>query len=397
MKKIIIAGCGFAGFAAAIELKRLTGVECEIEVISDQPLYVYSPALPAIPFGMREPDDISFDVRPVLAGHGIGFRHERVVRVDPVNRIVETSASNHSYDYLLVALGPAPERMTPPGLGAARTSWSIISLDDALKAREAWNQFVLAPGPMVIGAAEGAPLYAAHYQFALNAVADLEARGIREKVDIHFLTPEAKLGHFGAGGAVDSELLAERLFARHGIQCRTDARIAEVRDDRVILGSGEELPTAFTMVMPRFIGTDAVRASKGLADALAQIEVTAECRHPDFPNIFAAGLATTFRSNDATVVSGGLPMTIYPAERMAMLVAANIASFIHGGQVMEISFDDLAQRCASDARQMIDRAITGGIPQRRSQEVLQGGSPTNRARAHFEQRLLTARQDGEIQ
>lgn len=43
MKRIIIAGCGFTGYSAALHLRHLVGKECEIVVISKSPLYVYSP------------------------------------------------------------------------------------------------------------------------------------------------------------------------------------------------------------------------------------------------------------------------------------------------------------------------------------------------------------------
>ena len=179
MKRIIIAGCGFAGYTAALELKRLMGNECDLLVISKDPLYVYSPALPGIPFGLRQPEEISFDVRPMFAANGIRFRSARVMRIDAQRHVLETTVGHYDYDYLLIALGPSAEGMRPWGLGAARTSWSIVSLENAMRAREAWQRFVLSPGPMVVGAVAGAPLYAAHYQFALNALQDLVARGIR--------------------------------------------------------------------------------------------------------------------------------------------------------------------------------------------------------------------------
>jgi sulfide:quinone oxidoreductase len=395
MKKIIIAGCGFAGFAAAIELKRLVGEECEIEVISHRPLYVYAPALPGIPFGLREPEDISFDVRPLFAERGIGFRQERIVRIDPVGNTVRTSEGDHEFDYLLVALGPSAERMRPWGLGAAHTSWSINSLDDALRTRAAWQRFVLAPGPMVVGAADGAPLYAAHYQFLLNAIQDLNDRGIRDRVDIRFITAEPALGHFGAGGTVDAQQLGERLFTQNRVEWRAGVSIEEIRDNRVLLASGEEFPTAFTMIVPRFIGSDAVRASPGLGDELGLIPVSESCRHREFPRIFAAGLATTFSWEDSRVISGGLPMTIYPAERMAIAAASNIATAVQGGQLVDISFRDLAERAAHDAERMIDAAITGSFPQRRSHEVLQAGVVAL-TRDRFEKSFLEARARGEV-
>jgi NADH dehydrogenase FAD-containing subunit len=53
MNRVVIAGCGFAGFSAAAGLKNLVATECDVEVISRQPLYVCSPALSAIPFDLR--------------------------------------------------------------------------------------------------------------------------------------------------------------------------------------------------------------------------------------------------------------------------------------------------------------------------------------------------------
>lgn len=215
-------------------------------------------------------------------------------------------------------------------------------------------------------------------------------------MDIRFLTPESKLGQFGAGGAVDSEHLAERVFAHRGIEWTTGTRVQEVRDNRVVLESGEEIATSFTMLMPRFIGADAIRASPGLGNASGLIEVNESCQHPTFGNLFAAGLATTFRWNDSTIVSGGLPMTIYPAERMALTAATNIAASIHGRPFTTLSFHDLAQRCAHDAHQMITGVIDGALPRQRSHELLQAGSQAHDLRKRFEYEFLQARERGMI-
>jgi hypothetical protein len=69
------------------------------------------------------------------------------------------------------------------------------------------------------------------------------------------------------------------MFRHYEIDSRMNAEIEEVLPDGVRLKGGEVLPSAFTMVMPRFLGVDAVRNTPGLANANGFIEV-ADSRAP---------------------------------------------------------------------------------------------------------------------
>lgn len=58
MKRIIIAGSGFGGLAAARALRQKTPRETEILLLSPRPELLYYPGLIWIPTGLRTPEDL---------------------------------------------------------------------------------------------------------------------------------------------------------------------------------------------------------------------------------------------------------------------------------------------------------------------------------------------------
>ena len=68
------------------------------------------------------------------------------------------------------------------------------------------------------------------------------------------------------------------------------------------LASGEVLPFAFAMIVPPFTGVDAVTATEGLANPAGFIPVTDEYRHPDHPEVFAAGVDIAIAPPQPTLV-----------------------------------------------------------------------------------------------
>ena len=58
-----------------------------------------------------------------------------------------------------------------------------------------------------------------------------------------------------------------------------------------MLADGEVLPSKFTMIIPRFLGIDAIRNTPGLANANGFIETDDGYQHKCYPEVFAAGVA----------------------------------------------------------------------------------------------------------
>ena len=74
----------------------------------------------------------------------------------------------------------------PPALPAE--TWKNVSLvdamcagKDAVKAGKVWDEFIKDPGPVVVGAVQGASCYGPAYEFAFIMDTDLRRRRIRPK------------------------------------------------------------------------------------------------------------------------------------------------------------------------------------------------------------------------
>src|SRR5690606_15112805 len=104
-----------------------------------------------------------------------------------------------------------------PGSGPiAGHTQSICTTDHAESAWDAYQAFLKNPGPMVIGAVQGASCFGPAYEFALILDADLRKRKLRDRVPMTFVTSEPYIGHMGLGGVGDSKgLLESELRQRH--------------------------------------------------------------------------------------------------------------------------------------------------------------------------------------
>ena len=77
---------------------------------------------------------------------------------------------------------------------------------------ESWEAFCASPGPMVVGAVQGASCFGPAYEYALTAVTDLRRRKIRDRVPMTFVTSEPYIGHLGLGGVGDTKSMLESVL-----------------------------------------------------------------------------------------------------------------------------------------------------------------------------------------
>lgn len=330
--RIVVLGGSFAGLTAALELKRLLEGKSEVALISKQDHFVFIPSLIWIPFGWREPEDISFDLKPTLERRGIAFIHAAAERIEPEQNLVLLRDQEIPYDYLLIATGPYIEFEEVPGLGPhGGYTQSVCTLDHALAARKAWLEFLRDPGPVVVGATQRASCFGAAYEFVFNLEYALRKAKVRAKVPVTFITAEPFLAHFGIGGMGKGQQMTEWFFKRLKIDWVTNAVIEKVTPETVHLADGRTLPFKYAMIIPPFRGVEAIRNSPGIGDARGFVPVTDTYQHPTYPNIYAAGVAVAVKPLAPTPVPTGVPKTGYVSEVMAKVAAQNIATAIKGG------------------------------------------------------------------
>ena len=234
MPKIVVLGAGIGGISMAYELRSAVGRAADVTVVSDSEWFHFVPSNPWVALRWRKPEDIKVHLPEVLANLGIGFDATGAKRVLPAENALELNDGRRlSYDYLVIATGPALAFDEIPGLGPDANSLSICHVDHAGKAADRWERFCQDPGPIVVGAVQGASCFGPAYEFALMMSTDLRRRKIRDRVPITFVTSEPYIGHLGLGGVGDTKGLLESVLRDHDIKWVTSARVDRVEPDAV--------------------------------------------------------------------------------------------------------------------------------------------------------------------
>lgn len=394
-KRIVIAGTNFAGYTAALELKELVGDNHDVIVVANTHKFLFFPSLIWYPFGLREEEDITFDVRPIYASHGIQFIEAEIERFDPPkNQVVTKEQGSVGYDYLVIGTGPKVDYDYIPGL--REHSYSIVGVGPAHRAREGWRKLLADPGPVVIGAAQGAACFGAAYEFLFNVRYQLATNHLAEKAPLTYVTAEPFAAHFGIGGFGNAQKMCEWMFKHYHIHARMNAEIDSVTAEGVHLRDGEFLPSKFTMIVPRFLGVDAVRNTPGLANPAGFIEVEDTYQHPVFKNLFAAGVAVHVRPPGPTPVPCGVPKTGWPTEQMAKLAVKNIVADLKGLPFKAEKFGDMASYCIMDTGNMGMMIVGDHMLEPREHEFIIPGPEAHWAKLAFEKYFLWTRRHAHV-
>jgi sulfide:quinone oxidoreductase len=342
MAHIIVLGGGIGGVSCAYELKKSLRREDRVTLVSNKPFFQFTPSNPWVAVNWRAKDDIIIDLATVLPKHGVAFNGAGAKRVHAAeNRIELGDGTSLDYDYLVVATGPELAFDEIEGFGPERNTSSICDVDHATAANNRWEEFCKNPGPIVVGAVQGASCFGPAYEFAMIMDTDLRKRRIRDKVPMTFVTAEPYIGHLGVGGVGDTKGVLESEMRQRHIKWVVNAKVDKVETDKLVasefdddgkLRKTHELPFKFSMLIPAFRGIAAVRGIEGLTNPRGFIIVDKHQRNPKFPNVFGVGVCIAIAPLEQTAVPVGVPKTGYMIESMVTATAFNIAALVRGNK-----------------------------------------------------------------
>jgi len=342
MANIVILGAGLGGLIAAYEIKKTLGRDHQVSIISETDYYQFQPSNPWVMVGWRDRKDITVDLAKPLRKRNVNLIVGRAEKVDPANKCVRMpDGSQVEYDYLVIATGPELAFDDVEGLGPNGHTQSVCHIDHAEAGASAFETFCKNPGPIVIGAAQGASCFGPAYETAMIIETELRKRKIRDQVPITFITPEPYIGHLGLDGVGDTKGLLESEMRNRHIKWVTNARVLGAEADMVSVeelnedGSVKqthELPTRYTMLMPPFRGVEAVRDVEGLVNPKGFVITDDFQRNPEWPDIFGIGVCIAIPPMGKTPVPVGVPKTGFMIESMVEATARNIAQLIEGTQ-----------------------------------------------------------------
>ncbi len=341
MAKIVVMGAGIGGISQVYELRKALDKQHEIVLIGDSDHFEFTPSNPWVAVGWRKPKQIKIDLPDTMRKHGIEFHGQGVKRLHPEsNRLELNDDTTVEYDYLVIATGPKLAFEEVEGLGPdGGFTQSVCKTGHAESSFADFEALVQNPGPVVVGAAPMASCFGPAYEYIFILDTELKKRKIRDKVPMHFVTPEPYIGHLGLDGVGDTKSLMESEFRDRHIQWTTNAKITKVGDGKMAFTEVDEdgndkkqheLPFKHSMILPAFKGVDAVMDIEGLTNPRGFILIDDHQRNPTFRNIYAVGVCVAIPPVGPTPVATGAPKTGYMIESMVTATTHNIASELRG-------------------------------------------------------------------
>lgn len=304
MRQIVVLGGGTGGTLAANRLRRLLPADAaEITVVDPEERHLYQPGLLFVPFGQARPDRLTRPRHRQFLG-GVAFLRAAVDRVDTgSDEVLLADGTSVRYDVLIVATGA---RLVPgetdglTGPGWMDRVFTFYTLDGAVALRRALAEF---RGGRLVVAVMDMPVKCpvAPLEFSFLADAYFRRRGIRDKVDLTYVTPLD--GAFTK--PVASRELA-RLLKKKGVSLVTEFNTGEVdgADGRLVSYDGRVIPFDLAVVIPLHAGQEYVERSPGLGDELGFVPADQRTlRSKAKPNVFVIGDASDVPASKAGSVA----------------------------------------------------------------------------------------------
>lgn len=323
--RLLVLGAGTAGTMAANRLRKALPDEWRITVVDNDPVHLYQPGLLFVPFGTYTRADV---VRPKadLLHDGIQLIEAEIDIVEPATNCVKlVDGTELDYDYLIIATGTDIAPNETEGVVGSQWRESIhefYSLEGAEALADTLASW--SGGRLVVHITE-MPIKCpvAPLEFAFLADAYFDDRGIRDKVDITYVTPLP--GAFTK--PVAAELLGGMLDERD-IELEEDFYLERVDPDRKVLVSYDEreIPFDLLVTVPINMGAEFVGRS-GLGDELRHVPVDSHTMLSNaHDNIFALGDAADLPTSKAGSV----------AHFAVDLFADNFLNHIEGKEMEEL-------------------------------------------------------------
>jgi len=352
MARLVIMGGGVSGHTAATFARKWLGKEHDVVVVTPNSQWNWIPSNIWVGVGQMTKEEVVFPLAPVYEKAGIDFKQAKAVSIHPDGNadsdtpyitIESTNADTAgqteevTYDYLINATGPKLNFGATPGLGEGTNlgehTVSVCTADHAVHANEELRKvFDKAKAgerqKILIGTGHGmCTCQGAAFEYIFNIEHEAKTAGVRDMLDIKWISNESFLGDFGIGGlhmnrggyAASSRLFAESLYSERNIPWLIGAHVSKVEAGKVhyelLDGSTGEEEFDFSMLIPPFAGvgltavakdgsdmTDTLFAPNGFMKVDAKYDAgdyanwkasdwPETYQNPTYSNIFACGIA----------------------------------------------------------------------------------------------------------
>ncbi len=303
MRKLVVLGGGTAGTMIVNKLRRqLETREWQITVVDRDDIHHYQPGYLFLPFGEYTVEQVTRS-RHAFVTDGVDFVIAEVDRINAdANTVSLTDGRVLSYDFLVIATGVSPRPDQTPGMLGSEWRHSIFdfyTFDGAQALATALADF---DGGRFVVHITDLPIKCpvAPLEFTFLADAYFRRRGIRDKVDMVYVTP--------LSGAFTKPVSSARLgsmLADRNVTVETDFLVEHIDPDAKTLVSYDEREVSFDLLVtvPLNMGADFV-ARSGLGDELNYVPVDKHTLlSKAYPNVFAVGDSSDIPASKAGSVA----------------------------------------------------------------------------------------------
>jgi len=325
MKNLVILGAGTAGTMMANHLiKKLPQNEWKITIVDQYKTHYYQPGFLFLPFDIYTTKQVKKKGKKFIPKKA-NYIQKRIELIEPKeNRVILENHEQLSYDILIVATGSkiAPDEIE--GMNGPmwyKNIFDFYTYEGAKALRDKLREWE--GGKLVVHITE-MPIKCpvAPLEFAFLADSYFKHKGIRDKVDITFVTPLD-----GAFTKPTATKTLHYLLEEKNIKEVTDFNIERVdyENNKIIDYADTEVEYDLLVTVPTNMGDSLIERS-GMGDDLNYIPTNkGSLQTLEHENIFAIGDATNVPASKAGSV----------AHFEAEILTDNILRYINGEELKE--------------------------------------------------------------
>ncbi|MGE3491893.1 MAG: NAD(P)/FAD-dependent oxidoreductase [Vicinamibacterales bacterium] len=333
LPQVVIIGGGFAGLAAA---RQLRNVACEVTIIDRHNHHVFQPLLYQVATAGLSPGDIASPIRWILRRQPrLRVLLGTIERIDTAEKQVWLDGRDAvSYDYLIVAAGATHSYFghdewsaVAPGLKTLDDALAIrrrllLAFEEAEREHNAVLQRRLLTFVIVGGGPTGVEM--------AGALAEIARQALRSEFDA--IDPaSARIVLIEAGPSIlpafpaDLRASAKRALRRLGVEVREGTAVTQVEEGRVLLG--DERLEAHTILWAAGVAAAPLGRDLGpQLDRAGRVIVEPDLSAPGHAGVFVAGDLASFTHQTGKP----LPGVAQVAKQQGTHAARNVARLVRG-------------------------------------------------------------------
>lgn len=343
-KRVVIVGGGFGGLKLAHDI---LNADYQVVLIDRNNYHQFQPLLYQVATAGLEPSSIAFPFRKIFQKkEEFHFRLTEVIKIDPVQKFVETAIGNISFDYLIIATGADTNFFGNQQI--AQNSMPMKSVSEALLLRNTFFQRMedalnstideereMCMNIVIVGGGatgvEVAGTLAEMRSYILpKDYPEMDFRAMK------IILLEGSPRVLNAMSDVSSKKAREYLI-KLGVEVRTDTQVVEYDGAYVKLKEGETIPTRTLVWAAGIIGNTIPGLSEDVYSR-GRILVNEFNQVKDSDGIFAIGDVACMVSEK---FPRGHPQMAQPAIQQGKNLAKNLKNLKKNQALIPFVYKDL--------------------------------------------------------